>query len=549
MRAVTQSLVTEWSFVTNKNYTDPFNDIKLDVVFTSDANQMTMPAFWAGNSVWKVRFSSYTTGKYSYHTVCSDEENSDLHHICGEFEVVDYHGDNPLYQHGAIKASANGRHFEHQDGTPFLWLADTWWMGFTKRLEWPKQFQSMVLDRVDKGFSVIQIVAGLYPDMPPFHPDGANEAGFPWTEDYTQINPAYFDYVDRRIEYLIDAGLMPCIFGCWGYFSKFMGVEKLKQHWRYIIARYAAYPVVWSYAGEGVLPYYTDPLWGKWDQYTPKAKADWTEIAQYVRATEPYGRMMSIHPPCYGSPELCGHSMLEDRALVDYDMLQTTHGSMNGGWHSVMNLRYARSLEPAMPVLQSEGFYEGILEQGREEAQRWFFWSSMLTGAAGHTYGANGIWQLNTKEKPFRANPINSNWGDTPWDVAAQLPGGRQIGIGKKILEGYEWWKFEPHQDWVVTARPPQSWVPENLASAMQPYAAGIPGKVRFIYTVLQDMYTGLSAVCGLEEGIVYHAEYIDTSSGQRHEIGDISGDADGRWIPTQPPSNRDWLIIMEAKS
>jgi hypothetical protein len=37
-------------------------------------------------------------------------------------------------------------------------------------------------DRKRKGFNVVQIVAGLYPDMHPFDPRGANEAGFPWEE-------------------------------------------------------------------------------------------------------------------------------------------------------------------------------------------------------------------------------------------------------------------------------------------------------------------------------------------------------------------------------
>jgi len=35
-----------------------------------------------------------------------------------------------------------------------------------------------------------------------------------------------------------------------------MGIEKMKKHWRYLIARYGAYPVVWCLAGEGIMPYY-----------------------------------------------------------------------------------------------------------------------------------------------------------------------------------------------------------------------------------------------------------------------------------------------------
>ena len=51
---------------------------------------------------------------------------------------------------------------------PFFWLGDTWWMGLTKRLLWPEGFKLLTADRVKKGFTVIQIVAGLYPDMVPF---------------------------------------------------------------------------------------------------------------------------------------------------------------------------------------------------------------------------------------------------------------------------------------------------------------------------------------------------------------------------------------------
>ena len=37
------------------------------------------------------------------------------------------------------------------------------------------------------------------PDMPERDPRGANEAGFPYDEGYTQVNPAYFDMADLRI--------------------------------------------------------------------------------------------------------------------------------------------------------------------------------------------------------------------------------------------------------------------------------------------------------------------------------------------------------------
>ena len=155
-----------------------------------------------------------------------------------------------------LQVAADKRYFQYADGTPFFWLGDTWWMGFCKRLNWPDGFQTLAADRIRKGFTMVQIVAGLYPDMEPFDDRGANEAGFPWERDFARINPAYFDMADVRIQYLADHGLAACVVGFWGYFIPRMGMEKVKKHWRYLIARWGAYPVVWCLAGEGTMPYY-----------------------------------------------------------------------------------------------------------------------------------------------------------------------------------------------------------------------------------------------------------------------------------------------------
>ena len=142
--------------------------------------------------------------------------------------------------HGPIRVADDHRHFAHADGTPFFWLGDTWWMGLTKRLSWPDDFQELAADRRAKGFNVVQIVAGLYPDMPAFDPRGENEAGFPWEKDYARIRPDYFDAADRRIAYLVDQGFVPCIVGAWGYHLPYLGEAKMKLHWRNLVARWGA---------------------------------------------------------------------------------------------------------------------------------------------------------------------------------------------------------------------------------------------------------------------------------------------------------------------
>src|SRR5258708_12667428 len=107
------------------------------------------------------------------------------------FEMKPYEGDQTLYRHGFLKVSADHRHLQYADGTPFFWLGDTWWMGLCNRLAWPDDFQKLAEDRRRKGFNVIQIVAGLYPDMHPFDPPAANQAGFSCQQKNAPLPPHY----------------------------------------------------------------------------------------------------------------------------------------------------------------------------------------------------------------------------------------------------------------------------------------------------------------------------------------------------------------------
>ncbi|MFN8009759.1 MAG: DUF4038 domain-containing protein, partial [Terriglobia bacterium] len=339
--------------------------------------------------------------------------------------------EHPLYKHGPLKIASDQRHFEHRDGTPFFWLGDTWWMGLCQRLRFPEDVHYLAADRIKKGFTVIQIVAGLYPDMPEFDPRGANEAGYPWERGYTRINPAYFDQADLRIQFLVENGLVPCLVGCWGYFLPVMGLAKIKQHWRYMVARWGAYPVIWCLAGEGTMPYYLSKTP---EEDKTAQKKGWTEVARYVRQIDALRHPLTIHP------SETAHDTVEDSAVIDFDMLQTGHSDRSSIPKTVRLLTSSLDHVPKMPVVDGEVCYEGILEASRQEVQRFMFWACILSGAGGHTYGANGIWQVNTAKQPFGPSPHGRSWGDTPWDEAAQLPGSRQLGLAKSLLVRYPWW-------------------------------------------------------------------------------------------------------------
>ncbi|MEA2708444.1 MAG: hypothetical protein QOF78_1045 [Phycisphaerales bacterium] len=443
--------VVEKSFASTKAYADPFNDVDVDVIFTTPGGKdFRVPAFWAGGQGWTVRYSSHEPGKHRFRTVCTDATNAALHDVKGEVDIAPYAGKNPLYRHGPIRVAAGKKHFEHADGTPFFWLADTWWMGFTQRLRFPDEFATLTKDRTGKGFTVVQIVAGLYPDMPAFDERGANEAGFPWERDYARVNPAYFDQADKRVQHLVENGIAPCVVGAWGYHLPWLGVERMKKHWRYVIARWGAYPTFWCAAGEGAMPYYLAPDKGKDAELQRRG---WTEIARYIHEVDPFDRPVTIHPTDMS------RNQVTDAAVLDFEMLQTGHGDRASIGPTISLLRASRAAAakggPAMPTINAEVCYEGILGTCDAKVERIMGWTSLLAGTAGHTYGANGIWQLNRRGEPYGKSPHGGTYGPTPWDEAMKLPGSGQTGLAKKLLETLEWWRFEPHDDWATWARSP----------------------------------------------------------------------------------------------
>ncbi len=501
-----------------------------------DGTEWVVPGFWAGGEVWRVRFAPQRSGKHSVRTVCSDSTESGLHGFESEFVAVDYAGDNPLLRKGPLRVAADRRHFEHEDGSPFLWLGDTWWMGLSKRMDWPRGFQTLAMDRAEKGYNLIQIVAGPYPDMTAFDARAANEAGFAWTADFGEINPEYYNFADRRIAYLVESGLVPAIVACWGYHLLEMGIDKVKRHWRNLIARYGAYPVVWILAGETGMPFYLSETK---EADTEKLREAWTEVARYVREVDPFHRPLTAHPRQDGRLEVV------DDSVLDFDMLQTGHGDRVSLPHTVAAVSRSRAAEPQMPTLVGEVCYEGIGESCRQEVQRMLFWTSMLSGAAGHTYGANGIWQVNTPEQPYGPSPHGLAWGGPSWQDAAQLPGSRQIGLGKRLLERFEWWKMEPHPEWVKGRYTDES--------PMGAYAAGIPGKLRIVYW---PSAFAADTIQGIEPGVQYRAYLFSPINAEEIDLGEITPDDNGVWkMPLGAagwhvmPIFQDWVLVMEVES
>ena len=179
------------------------------------------------------------------------------------------------------------------------------------------------------------------------------------------------------------------------------------------------------------------------DKNTFKANG-WTEIAALcaqdsIRITD----LVTIHPSQSVSPDRRRHQRARLRHAANRPRRSGQH------LPTLKLVRASRAAWPPMPTINGEVCYEGILGTCYDDVQRFMVWSCLLSGTAGHTYGANGIWQLNRPGQPYGLSPHGGTWGATPWNEAMNLPGStadrhwpRQLS---RMLPGR---KFEPHPEW-----------------------------------------------------------------------------------------------------
>ena len=219
-------------------------------------------------------------------------------------------------------------------------------------------------------------------------------------------------------------------------------------------------------------------------------------------------------------------------------MLQTGHFGHVSLPNTVGQVTESVAQVPRMPVIDGEVSYEGIGGTCWEDVQRLMFWTCVLCGAAGHTYGANGLWQMSTESEPYGPSPHGMSWGNTSWEAAAELAGGRQVGVGRRILERYDWWRLEPTPDLVSPG-----WIEEEYYG---PYAATIPGQCHIIYFPRQ---WGTATVKPAHGGR-YRAFFVDPARGQEYDVGKLRPEEDGSWTsPELRPIFQDLLLVIEMVS
>lgn len=527
---------TEFVFIAASAYENPFLDVQLKVAFTDVTGQtLLVPGFWDGGRVWKVRFAPPEAGEWNWTSICSNPEDVGLHGRAGSLAALPWSAAeleaNPN-RRGFIRVHEQGKYFEYADGTPFYWLGDTLWAAHTSRCDMQHTLPKYLHDRRNKGFSVIQLAVG-HPTCDGNGEDATgyvgyspeyffNEGGASYLDRYDLINPAYFQALDRRIRLMADMGFVLCLMGMWGHELKAMTLEAAHKYLGYIVARYAAFNVCWSPAGEYL--------------FTRDVQA-WRELGEGIHRDDPYGHPTSVHSVAPHS----GSQHYQGELWYDFNLIQVGHVlAFKSFMESLPFIDF--HLKPAKPAIMSESWYENhpntLMDDGQwidDEDVRFAAYVSLLQGCVGQTYGAHGIWSLFDGAEADR-------WHDDKrpdrWERDLELPGSAQMKHLRSLMEPLEWWKLEPHPEYVTTVK-------EHSA-----YCAAIPGKQYVIYVTGGNTPAPLMAFIMEGAGERVEGQWFNPRTGERSEaMGKYSPYGCGWMWRTTAPDRQDWVLTLRVSA
>jgi len=198
----------EMWFVRHNTGANPYLADPIFAHFISpDGQDYRIEGFWNGDSTWGIRFCLTQVGNWQYYVY---EKDSSLI-AQSSLECT------PSSLHGFLRVDPQNPHrFMYSDGTPFFLMGDTNWDGMSGGVDFETRFKPYVDQRSLQGFNTVNlIVANDRYDY------SANEGGnvfympTPTSRDHDKLNPAYFDWMDKRVSYCNEHGIIPSLFFSW----------------------------------------------------------------------------------------------------------------------------------------------------------------------------------------------------------------------------------------------------------------------------------------------------------------------------------------------
>lgn len=522
----------QWTLMSSQDYDNPLQEAELSARFTAPSGRVAHAyGFWDGGRTWKVRFAPDEPGVWRLETCPANPGNSGL--VLDEtFTCTEAEGDTIFQQHGPIRVSENRLYFEHADGTPFLWLADTARNG--SLLATSEDWTSYLETRRRQGFSAVQWVATQWLASP--KGDHAGRMAYEGS-DQIRLNLDFFRALEAKHDALTVAGLLSVPVMLWA--ANWNAEATLNNPGatlpenqaillaRYMLARWGADPVTWCLPGDG--------------PYQGEQAERWQRIGRAVFG-EVNHAPVTLHP---SGQQWIGNFKREP--WLDYLGYQSGHGDGDTYARWLLEGPPARQWQdtPLHPVINLEPPYENhVAYQSRmpfsgHATRKRLYWSLFVHPTAGVTYGGHGVWGWDDGSGPPTAHPDSGT--PLPWQQALMMPAAEQVQYLRAALEQLQWWQLRPVPE-LLAEQPARGKSDHYLVAACNEV-----GDEAVVYapenTVVKLRASRLAS--GLE------AHWLEPSTGRYQKAmcnmeDDIMEDD---IFVYQVPAGEDWLLLLKRKS
>jgi hypothetical protein len=492
-------------------YENPYKDVTASATLVRpDGREWRIPLFWDGGASWVLRVSPDVEGGWSW-SVSSPDKGLDGRR--GTFRCVksDLRG-------GIQPMEGHPHHFQYQDGSPFFFFGDKAWRVLqtdrAKRLDHDSAMHHVDV-RAEQGFTYMHTelagTGGL-------HSTG-NEGGAMLPDPGGEvINPAFFQEADRRIRHINEKGIILGFVLLYALgtpsWRTVKDPEARLRFSHYVVARYAAYHVVFIVTGE-------------W-QYMLLSFEAFRGIGREIRTADPHGRMIGIHAgpgPYFSSQDFGGddwnsfgdyaqaYFAPEREEAADWCRHDLREFIIFGRRHGkpVVDCEYAYYLR--------DQDFDGIVDKPNSHTRDSFRRASWMMPMGGGYFVTGfgttyfGGWR---EVGPFLVdNPRHA-------DAVADL---KRL---KAFFTALPWWLMEPHDELLTRS-----------GSAGYAYCLAEPGSTYAVYTV------GCGGARLTLAGGAFTAARLDPRTG---ETTPLPGPADSS-VELPAPDAQDWVFLVRRKA
>lgn len=567
-------------------YANPYTDVEVWVDLKGPHFNKRCPGFWDSGQTYRVRVTSLEPGKWGW-VSGSNRPDPGLVGKSGSFVSVAWteaeKQENPT-RRGFPRATPNGHALQYADGTPYFIMGDFFYPASTWRYRWRDSdetfavdtpeagFKDLVKFRKTQGFNTLFIISSYgawaydgYPatfkdqagvpiraawpngdedraeDMP--NEDGERPFFFPGkavgypniAPDYMRLNPSYFRYLDKKIDYANAQGFQvfletlrrdvgPYLKAYYGATDTDMSKNAVFQYIRYIFARYQANAVYFGIIHQDVGEETLQPV------LKPR---DWKVALD--------GYHKKYGPPPFGQLVTTNISGSTYRAWGHTDQAAwlTMHqvGNSPRDHRSSELLLEMFNLPNPIPAYNQEPWY--ISDDTPEERcrNRSTMYSCLLNGGiAGVAYQAKGLTRGNRENSSKFANM----WVSIKWKSADEV----RLAKAFMMTHGARYQDLAPHRELLSVFK--------TGDARQEGWAYCMRTDDKTLFKLYFEKNVTRPDLSGALPNAVYKAQWFDPRTGAWSNVGSgtLTSDGQGRIaLPACPTSADDWGLSLSPSA